>query len=206
MLMDLDQSLFQLINKSLGNPIFDWIMPLLTHLGDKEVVWGLIALIGVSIPAERFVSSSMGIPVSNRVSGIQSKLRVLALLALIYGVNAGVYSAVKVAVDRDRPFEQNLAELRVDQHEAQSLSSNGSFPSGHSANSMMLATILAFAFVRLRWVFFSIAILVAFSRIYLGVHFPLDTMVGAGIGGLVSYLLLKSKFSSMILVTRWNKD
>ncbi|WP_173484774.1 MULTISPECIES: phosphatase PAP2 family protein [unclassified Marinobacterium] len=204
--MDLDQSLFQLINKSLGNPIFDWIMPLLTHLGDKEVVWGLIALIGVSIPAERFVSSSMGIPVSNRVSGIQSKLRVLALLALIYGVNAGVYSAVKVAVDRDRPFEQNLAELRVDQHEAQSLSSNGSFPSGHSANSMMLATILAFAFVRLRWVFFSIAILVAFSRIYLGVHFPLDTMVGAGIGGLVSYLLLKSKFSSMILVTRWNKD
>ncbi|WP_256429706.1 hypothetical protein [Marinobacterium sp. xm-g-59] len=43
-------------------------MPLLTHLGDKEVVWGLIALIGVSIPAERFVSSSMGIPVSNRVS------------------------------------------------------------------------------------------------------------------------------------------
>ena len=204
--MDLDQSLFQLINKSLGNPIFDWIMPLLTHLGDKEVVWGLIALIGVSIPAERFVSSSMGIPVSNRVSGIQSKLRVLALLALIYGVNAGIYSAVKVAVDRDRPFEQNLAELRVDQHEAQSLSSNGSFPSGHSANSMMLATILAFAFVRLRWVFFSIAILVAFSRIYLGVHFPLDTMVGAGIGGLVSYLLLKSKFSSMILVTRWNKD
>ncbi|WP_173505848.1 phosphatase PAP2 family protein [Marinobacterium sp. xm-d-579] len=204
--MDLDQSLFQLINKSLGNPIFDWIMPLLTHLGDKEVVWGLIALIGVSIPAERFVSSSMGIPVSNRVSGIQSKLRVLALLALIYGVNAGVYSAVKVAVDRDRPFEQNLAELRVDQHEAQSLSSNGSFPSGHSANSMMLATNLAFAFVRLRWVFFSIAILVAFSRIYLGVHFPLDTMVGAGIGGLVSYLLLKSKFSSMILVTRWNKD
>ena len=204
--MDLDQSLFQLINKSLGNPIFDWIMPLLTHLGDKEVVWGLIALIGVSIPAERFVSSSMGIPVSNRVSGIQSKLRVLALLALIYGVNVGVYSAVKVAVGRDRPFEQNLAELRVDQHEAQSLSSNGSFPSGHSANSMMLATILAFAFVRLRWVFFSIAILVAFSRIYLGVHFPLDTMVGAGIGGLVSYLLLKSKFSSMILVTRWNKD
>jgi undecaprenyl-diphosphatase len=203
--MDLDHSLFQLINKSLGNPTFDWIMPLLTHLGDKEVVWGILVLIALFIPVERFLHTRHAGVISGRVSGIQSKLRVFALLALIYGMNAGVYSLLKSAVDRDRPFEHNLAEIRVDQHEAKSLSSNGSFPSGHSANSMMLAMILAFAFVRFRWVFISIAALVAFSRIYLGVHFPLDTIIGAAIGGSISSLLLKSKFPSMILDTRQNK-
>ncbi|MBA4054431.1 MAG: hypothetical protein C0490_06955 [Marivirga sp.] len=72
-----------------------------------------------------------------------------------------------------------------------------SFPSGHSFNAFLLASILAFGiyqsdrkvkylyFIPLLW-----ALLVALSRVAVGAHSPLDVSVGAGIGLIVSHILL----------------
>jgi undecaprenyl-diphosphatase len=64
-----------------------------------------------------------------------------------------------------------------------------SFPSGHAATSFAGATILAFAFPRVAPLFYVLATAVGFSRVYLGVHYPLDIVGGAVLGTLIALAL-----------------
>jgi undecaprenyl-diphosphatase len=59
---------------------------------------------------------------------------------------------------------------------------DGSFPSGHAATSFAAATVLTFA--RPRWApaFYLLALAIGFSRVYVGVHYPLDIVGGAVLG------------------------
>jgi undecaprenyl-diphosphatase len=67
----------------------------------------------------------------------------------------------------------------------------GSFPSGHSATAFACATVIAWASPRLALPAFVLAALVAWSRVYVGVHWPLDVLGGAALGVLVAIALLK---------------
>jgi undecaprenyl-diphosphatase len=85
---------------------------------------------------------------------------------------------VKYAVPRHRPPEL-LSGVRV--HGG--LATGNGFPSGHAAVAFALATIAWLWFgPRVRWVFLALAIVVAFARVYVGAHFPLDVFAGAGLG------------------------
>jgi undecaprenyl-diphosphatase len=64
-----------------------------------------------------------------------------------------------------------------------------SFPSGHAATSFAAATMLSFAFPRLAPALYVLAAAVAFSRVYVGVHYPLDVIGGAALGVLVAIAL-----------------
>ena len=59
---------------------------------------------------------------------------------------------------------------------------SGSFPSGHSATAFACATVIAWASPRLAVPAFVLAALVAWSRVYVGVHWPLDVLGGAILG------------------------
>jgi undecaprenyl-diphosphatase len=64
-----------------------------------------------------------------------------------------------------------------------------SFPSGHAASSFACATVLALALPRFAWAFYLLAAAIAWSRVYVGVHYPLDVLAGAVLGVLVAIAL-----------------
>jgi undecaprenyl-diphosphatase len=108
------------------------------------------------------------------------------LVLTVFAVAVADWSAtgIKALVSRDRPpvrypEPKTLVPLPHDH----------SFPSGHAATSFAGATILAFAFPRLAPALFLLAAAVAFSRVYVGVHYPLDVIGGAALGVLVATAL-----------------
>lgn len=75
----------------------------------------------------------------------------------------------------------------------------GSFPSGHAANNFTLATVVIYFYRRWGWLMLVPALLVSYSRIYVGSHWPIDTVVAALIGVGLSLLVLAG------LETLWRK-
>jgi undecaprenyl-diphosphatase len=110
-------------------------------------------------------------------------VQVVVALLLTHGV---VDFAVKPFVKRPRPFVTTITSRVVGHYRPPTYS----FPSGHAALSFASATVLAFGVPRLKIVWFVLAALIAFSRVYIGVHYPLDVtcgaLLGAGVGVLVS--------------------
>ena len=94
-------------------------------------------------------------------------------------------SGLKLATDRRRP-EETLDGIDV----LVTTPSTAAFPSGHAATSFAAAVVLALALPALAPAFLVLAAAVAFSRLYVGVHFPLDVIAGAALGVAVATALL----------------
>jgi membrane-associated phospholipid phosphatase len=93
----------------------------------------------------------------------------------------GFAGIVKVAVGENRPDEPDPLITIPHSH---------SFPSGHTATSFAGATALSLLYPRGTPAFFLFAAAIAYSRLYVGVHFPLDLAGGAVIGVATALLLL----------------
>jgi undecaprenyl-diphosphatase len=65
----------------------------------------------------------------------------------------------------------------------------GSFPSGHSQIAFAVATYLTTRLKKYWWVFYLFAFFIAFSRMYIGVHFPSDVVAGAIIGSAIALIM-----------------
>jgi len=69
--------------------------------------------------------------------------------------------------------------------------SDFSFPSAHAATAFAAAGILAHFDKKRRWFYYSVAIFISYSRIYLGCHYLFDVVAGALLGYLISKFTLK---------------
>lgn len=92
--------------------------------------------------------------------------------------------AIKLAVDRKRP-----ALVYPEPEPLVSVPTDNAFPSGHAASSFACATLLALAAPRLAAPLFLLAAGIAVSRVYVGVHYPLDILGGAVLGVAVATAL-----------------
>jgi undecaprenyl-diphosphatase len=169
-LFELDKQLFYQINTLGTNPILDQVMPIITDL--HKHLWFIAGLLPLIIAIWIF-----------REKMKAGKIILLIVLSVALS-DAVSYRLVKPMIDRERPDKSGITvQMRTNPH------SGKSFPSNHAANNFAAATILAAAYPTAQIAFFGLAFIIAFSRVYVGVHFPLDVIGGALIGIFIAYTI-----------------
>ena len=82
------------------------------------------------------------------------------------------------------------------------------FVSGHASNTVALVSIIFFTFPNLKRWFKDIliiwAVVICYSRIYVGKHFPLDVIFGSLLGFIIAYIVFKLFFSYFVTKQRKN--
>lgn len=165
MLERFDLLLFHLINQSLANPFFDWLMPLF----DKPKGWIPLILI-------------FWLFMAYRDQKYRKLLLILVPLTILCCDQFGGF--IKDFGLRDRPwFALGIENVR---HLGGMGGKHASFPSNHASNISGIAFLFSFIYPHLRRYFWGFAILIMYSRVYIGVHYPIDVFTGFMLGTLIS--------------------
>lgn len=164
LLQRLDNSILVFIKNNMHSFIMDKIMVIITSLGNGGFIWLLIAALLIINKKYRNVG-------------------IIAIGALILATVLGE-GILKHLVQRVRP-SADIPEVNL--LIAKPLSY--SFPSGHTTSSFAVAGVLAKYLKKYSLGFLGLASLIAFSRLYLYVHYPTDVLAGIVIGLMCSKIV-----------------
>lgn len=159
-----DIPLFYLINNKLQNNLFDFLMPLITGLGNVYFITAL----GLFLLLFK-----------------KKDIKILGFLILSgLTVSKTVSTILKEIFSRPRPAAliENV-NLLCDK------SYINSFPSGHTTLAFTIAAIITSFYPRSSLILFALASCVGFSRIYVGAHFPTDVIAGAFLGIIIGKII-----------------
>ena len=112
---------------------------------------------------------------------------VVSIIAILFG--GIIVHILKELVQRPRPLAESLFEAININVCGRKLCGENSFPSGHSQIAFSIAAVLS-GYYKKWLLFYLLAFLVAFSRVYIGVHYPFDIIAGSMIGYLSAKLVL----------------
>lgn len=130
-----------------------------------------VALSGIGVQGAIFL-------IIAAISALYWRRPAIFIYVLLGGLAADLLSyALRYAIGRERPplqFPDPVPLVR--------LPGTPSFPSGHAAAAFACATLLAWLTPLPKVPLFVLAALIAFSRVYVGVHYPLDVIGGAVLG------------------------
>ena len=159
----MDQLISRWVAESLHTPLLDWLMPFFTGLGEAGFLWILLC---VALLCRRRTR----------------RWGVVCATALVISFVSGEW-VIKNLVRRARPFSAmpELSLLIAPPH-------GFSFPSSHAASSFATATAVRVMDRRAGAWALALAALIAFSRVYLSVHYPTDILAGAALGVASAFL------------------
>lgn len=168
--MNIELTILDFIQEYIRNALLDVIMPAVSTLGNAGIIWILLTIVLLVYKKTRRTGAILA----------------AALLVDVFLCNG----LIKPLVARTRPFVLNPSiKLLV------TMPKDYSFPSGHTAASFASVTALFLAREKLLWKpALILACLIAFSRLYLYVHFPTDVLAGIILGilaGVAGYLIVK---------------
>ncbi len=163
-----DLPILDWIQAHLANDLLDTIMPIITLFGDGGVFWIAVAVLLLCFPKTRKTGLGMG----------------FALLMGLLVCNI----TLKPLVQRTRPYDFQLEQFGVVIHLLIDAESSFSFPSGHTIASFEAATVLLKNDKRMGIPAMILAVLIAFSRLYLYVHYPTDVIFSVFAGTLFGFL------------------
>ena len=180
-LLKLDRELFLFLN-NLGTPNWDGFWMFVTNKWSSIPLYFILLIIAY------------------KNYGLRKTLLLLVAITLLITVTDQLSNFFKIGVQRLRPCYDTDLEGMMRLVKSSCGGKFGYF-SAHAANSFGIAFFFAFLFrtryVLLPWVLVLWAILVAGSRIYIGVHFPLDIITGGLVGILMAWL-----FSRLFIIAQ----
>lgn len=154
---DFDLRCARLLHRAAARPLLLGLNRTASRLSDAPLWLGLIAVL----------------PLLDPVAGA----RCAALMFAAGTINLALYWALKRSTRRQRPFER-CTHI----HACVRVPDAFSFPSGHTLHAVAMGQILAACYPGLALPLAAFALLVAASRVVLGLHFPSDVLVGALLG------------------------
>lgn len=166
-LMTLDDKILMWLQENFRNDILSAFFSFFTHLGDHGEIW--IIMILALLHISRY-----------RRTGLTALLSLASTFLLVDFV-------MKPWIKRVRPYEviEGLQRLVGPEN-------SYSFPSGHSSTSLAVGYVLLRKLPAVYGIpAFLVAILMAFSRMYVGVHYPSDVIIGALIGIAVGEICIR---------------
>ncbi|MEQ8704615.1 MAG: phosphatase PAP2 family protein [Phaeodactylibacter sp.] len=171
-----DESLFHLLNGVWTNPLLDEVMP---WWRDKKT-WIPLYLILAGVAIYRF-----------RLRGLYFILGVVLTVGVADTVSSKV---MKPTFERLRPC--NNTELPFEVMQRGGCGRGYSFTSSHATNHLAIAWFIILTLGRIykwvRWPFLLWALSIAYGQVYVGVHYPLDVIVGGCIGSLIGFGLARA--------------
>ena len=165
--MDWEFQFLNWIQENWHNDVLTTVLRWITTLGNGGILWILLSLL-------------LWIPRKTRKCGIS-----MSLSLLLCGILGNII--LKPWIGRIRPYDMNTSiELLLP------ALSDFSFPSGHTGSAFAVASVLFLCMSPKAGIpAMILAALIAFSRLYLGAHFPTDVMGGAIIGCLTGVIAWK---------------
>ncbi len=154
----LDIRVFDFINRRATHQLLDFLLPKLTHLG----------LGGIQLPLV------LALCWVQRDAPMGKNLWWATLVAFL--LSTALVHLIKRRVKRMRPIAHTEVRFLAP------VTRHGSFPSGHTATTFALVTLLAWHFPLAAVPLYLLAAVIGYSRVYVGVHFLSDVLAAAVIG------------------------
>ncbi|MDH7516588.1 MAG: phosphatase PAP2 family protein [Bacteroidota bacterium] len=168
LLYSADSTVFRFCNGTLVFGVGDWLFPFLTNT-DNFIVPYAVVLAGLV-----FFGKRKGVVVICLIAA-----------AVLLGDQLSS-SIIKPLVGRTRPCAF-LPDVRL----LVGCGGGKSFPSSHAVNNFSVAFVVAAYYRRVAWWVFLYAALVAYSRVYVGVHYPSDILAGAAVGLVTGWVVVR---------------
>jgi undecaprenyl-diphosphatase len=181
LVVGLDRALFALINQTLAWPPLDGIFLVITN---KYFYFATGVLTAIYLPA-KYRRPGLYCVIAAAVAVALSDVTTVRLLKPLFA--------------RVRPpFALETVRLLLP-HQAPS----PSFPSAHAANTFAFAFVVFTEYKRVGVALFAVALAVSYSRIYVGVHYPLDAVGGAAWGIFIGISAVSGRFYLGAFARRW---